>query len=435
MEKIYIEDNNNNKQSKFRQIFNSQLSNKLSVAMILVAFASFLAMGFSGVGESYAIVVKDVPEKFKIKSIDTNNDRMLSQVVNSDGPATIQENGQDVEVDRMINSNNTQVFCLNSDKKFPTNSTGIEYTKAGVVDSGVTYILRNSYPEDLSLVTGFTAQGNKDVGTWVTQIATWDYLTTNKLGYENSKYERLAPYFRLANLIYTQNSSPNGYKSYTGSDFSKNFYSSYVANLVTNANKYKGVVNKLNVNREDNNISVEDDKYYRTSFITVEGGNLVFTDGSTDENSTGKKSDKYNGFHLEFDEKNVPSGIQVIGEDGKEISKDVYTTKMSTNKFYIRVPISSLKEDNKNLSVNIVGDYMENQGIIYTPSDSNAQSVVLLAYVNQKRDLDLNIDLTYTPDVPDTGMSSAQSIYFIGLVILLCGIGIIYANTKEKQEQ
>ena len=39
-----LEDNNNNKQSKFRQIFNSQLSNKLSVAMILVAFASFLAM-------------------------------------------------------------------------------------------------------------------------------------------------------------------------------------------------------------------------------------------------------------------------------------------------------------------------------------------------------------------------------------------------------
>ncbi len=435
MEKIYIEDNNNNKQSKFRQIFNSQLSNKLSVAMILVAFASFLAMGFSGVGESYAIVVKDVPEKFTIKSIDTDNDRMLSQVVNSDGPATIQENGQNVAVDRMINSNNTQVFCLNSDKKFPTSSTSIEYTKAGIVDSGVTYILRNSYPEDLSLVTGFTAQGNKDVGTWVTQIATWDYLTTNKLGYDNSKYERLAPYFRLANLIYTQKSSPNGYKSYTGSDFSKNFYSSYVANLVTNANKYKGVVNKLNVNREDNNISVEDDKYYRTSFITVEGGNLVFTDGSTDENSTGKKSDKYNGFHLEFDEKNVPSGIQFIGEDGKEISKDVYTTKMPTTKFYIRVPISSLKEGNKNLSVKIVGDYMENQGIIYTPSDSTAQSVVLLAYVNQKHPLNLNIDLTYTPDVPDTGMSSAQSIYFIGLVILLCGIGIIYANTKEKQEQ
>ena len=435
MEKIYIEDNNNNKQSKFRQIFNSQLSNKLSVAMILVAFASFLAMGFSGVGESYAIVVKDVPEKFTIKSIDTDNDRMLSQVVNSDGPATIQENGQNATVDRIINSNNTQVFCLNSDKKFPTSSTSIEYTKAGVVDSGVTYILRNSYPEDLSLVTGFTAQGNKDVGTWVTQIATWDYLTTNKLGYENSKYERLAPYFRLANLIYTQKSSPDGYKSYTGSDFSKNFYSSYVANLVTNANKYKGVVNKLNVNREDNNISVEDDKYYRTSFITVEGGNLVFTDGSTDENSTGKKSDKYNGFHLEFDEKNVPSGIQFIGEDGKEISKDVYTTKMPTTKFYIRVPISSLKEGNKNLSVKIVGDYMENQGIIYTPSDSTAQSVVLLAYVNQKHPLNLNIDLTYTPDVPDTGMSSAQSIYFIGLVILLCGIGIIYANTKEKQEQ
>ncbi len=442
MEKIYIEDNNNNKQSKFRQIFNSQLSNKLSVAMILVAFASFLAMGFSGVGESYAIVVKDVPNEFTIKTIDSDTDMFISAYLdpNSVDPESIMDsNNQNVYVDRMINSNDTQVFCLNSEKKFPT-SSGIVYKKStSTVDSGVTYILRNSYPEDLSLVTGFTAQGNKDVGTWVTQIATWDYLTTNNLGYENSKYASLSSKFKQANFIYTKKNNlttgQGGYKSYNSSDLSRTFYSSYVANLVTNANKYKGVVNKLNVNREDNNISVEDDKYYKTSFITVEGGNLVFTDDSTDENSTGKKSDKYNGFHLEFDEKKVPSGIQFIGEDGKEISKDVYTTKMPTTKFYIRVPISSLKEGNKNLSVNIVGDYMENQGIIYTPSDSTAQSVVLLAYVNQKHPLNLNIDLTYTPDVPDTGMSSAQSIYFIGLVILLCGIGIIYANTKEKQEQ
>ena len=31
---------------------------------------------------------------------------------------------------------------------------------------------------------------------------------------------------------------------------------------------------------------------------------------------------------------------------------------------------------------------------------------------------------------PDTGMSAAQTIYFIGLIVLLCGVGIVYANAK-----
>ena len=36
---------------------------------------------------------------------------------------------------------------------------------------------------------------------------------------------------------------------------------------------------------------------------------------------------------------------------------------------------------------------------------------------------------------PDTAMSSVQTIYFIGLVVLLCGIGIIYANAKPVEEK
>ena len=35
--------------------------------------------------------------------------------------------------------------------------------------------------------------------------------------------------------------------------------------------------------------------------------------------------------------------------------------------------------------------------------------------------------------VPDTGVSSAQTIYFVGLIVLLCGVGIVYANAKPVQ--
>ena len=33
----------------------------------------------------------------------------------------------------------------------------------------------------------------------------------------------------------------------------------------------------------------------------------------------------------------------------------------------------------------------------------------------------------------DTGMTTVQTIYFIGLIVLLCGVGIVYANAKPVQ--
>ena len=36
---------------------------------------------------------------------------------------------------------------------------------------------------------------------------------------------------------------------------------------------------------------------------------------------------------------------------------------------------------------------------------------------------------------PDTGMNTAQTIYFIGLIILLCGVGIVYANAKPVESK
>ena len=44
------------------------------------------------------------------------------------------------------------------------------------------------------------------------------------------------------------------------------------------------------------------------------------------------------------------------------------------------------------------------------------------------------VDVNYTPDVPDTGMTTAQTIYFIGLIILLSGVGIIYATAKPQEQ-
>ena len=62
MEKIYMENNQNNKkQSTFQQVFKSQLSKKLSVMMVLVSFFSFLLIGVTNV--SYAAVTPIHPDE------------------------------------------------------------------------------------------------------------------------------------------------------------------------------------------------------------------------------------------------------------------------------------------------------------------------------------------------------------------------------------
>ena len=55
--------------------------------------------------------------------------------------------------------------------------------------------------------------------------------------------------------------------------------------------------------------------------------------------------------------------------------------------------------------------------------------------INKQINKPLNIQLDYTPDVPDTGMGIAQTIYFMGLILLLSGVGIVYANAKPKTSE
>ena len=56
-------------------------------------------------------------------------------------------------------------------------------------------------------------------------------------------------------------------------------------------------------------------------------------------------------------------------------------------------------------------------------------------------DLENGYDATQKGDAfnivgsPDTGMNAAQTIYFIGLIVLLCGLGIVYANTKPVESK
>ncbi len=410
-----MENNNKNKKSKFMQVMQSKVTNTMSALMILVAFASFLAIGFNQ--ESYAIpdVDSTMGDSFTFKMGD-------SYVTNS-------TNGTAFYM-KLLNGNNgsgaVPVFCLEHTAQINDNVT---YTKDGenlISDYGLLYILANSYPNS-DIVNGNYKLSDcpAPVQYWVTQAATWLYLYESELkdngSVPTSSLNYLSPEQIAAIKGTTEiNNQSSGTTYYIGNQGDKvNFYNTFVAKLVENAMEVRTTPNKnIVINRANNDISVTDDgKYYQTSLISIDG--VVTTGGS------------FNGYELKL--KNAPEGTQIIGEDGNEIKGDALSNMSSNTKFYIRVPVNKISENNKVLNIAVNASFKTLDGYYYKAT--GLQTVTTVKTINSTISKPLDIDLTYTPDVPDTSMSTTQSIYFIGLVILLCGIGIIYANAKPRKSE
>ena len=72
---------------------------------------------------------------------------------------------------------------------------------------------------------------------------------------------------------------------------------------------------------------------------------------------------------------------------------------------------------------------------IYTISDGIIRFGFNIDTVTNNKDVGSEFTIDYTPDIPDTGISAAQTVYFIGLIVLLSGVGIIYANVKPTEQK
>ena len=84
------------------------------------------------------------------------------------------------------------------------------------------------------------------------------------------------------------------------------------------------------------------------------------------------------------------------------------------------------------VNISVTGNFEKYTGFYYS-GGSNCQQVTTVENVVDHPNTGADFAIA-----PDTSMSSAQTIYFIGLVVLLCGVGIIYANAKpsaQKQAQ
>lgn len=412
MEKIYMNNNQNKEKSTFQQIFKSQLSKKLSIVMVLVSFFSFLMIGVTNV--SYAAVTP-IPEDEGLG--DSFTTAAVGTEVFGRGTATF-------PVFMYSTTNGYPIFCLERDIAFVA---GTELTKEEepITDSGLLYIMANTFPH--KYFKDASDQNFPDeVQTWLTQATIWQYLyetgVENNTGTDSSNTSTNIAAIQTVTSIewlnedHTATEGTCYVKGCDADDISTaTFYETKIAPLVAKAKQADVSANgTLTMSIANQEISVTDDeKYYQTSLVTV----------------SGPERDNFVNESLSVTIDSAPDGtILVDPKNGQEIENATGVTS-----FYVRIPVDSVTEENKVVRLSATGTFRGYNGYEYKAD--GAQTVSSVFTTDVPNTTGLEIPINYTPEVPDTGMNLAQSIYFIGLVVLLCGVGIIYANAKPKAKQ
>ena len=402
MEKIYMDNNQKNQknkqQSTFQQIFKTQLSKKLSIAMVLVSFFSFLIIGVGNV--SYAAPIDEIEDSGLGDSFVTNEPS--GEALGEGGSAVFPV----LMYTTTVNGQTIPIFCLERNVDYiPTTLTKSEQ----ITDQGLLYVMANTYPHHY-FTTDSGTQFPDQVQTWITQVAIWDYLyqtgAENNVGGEDS----------IANMRATTSISWDGELSGwsvdgKGVSSTTTFYSKYIEPVVTAAMNATAANGTMTMSIESEDLSLTaDEKYYQSALVTV---------SNTDP-------DHLQSFNVEIT--SAPEGTILVDANGQQIEN---TTGLE--QFYVRIPVDNVTEENKVVRLSATGTFRGYDGYYYRAEGAQTVSTVFTTDVPNTTGLELPI--AYEPAVPDTSMSVAQSVYFIGLVVLLCGIGIIYANTKPKAKQ
>ncbi len=399
MEKIYME--NNKKQSTFQQVVKSQLSKKLSAFMVLVSFFSFLLIGVNNV--SYAAVAP-IPEDTGLGD---------SFVTSAPGTEVVSNSGFPI----MMYSTTTgiPIFCLERDVEYKGGTTMTKGER--ITDQGLLYVMAHTFPHE-KFKDSNGKEFPEEVQTWLTQATIWQYL------YETGAENNMVGSGNVANIDNIKTAVSLSWEGNVlgcrmdgcdaGASSQETFYDARIAPIVANAKQADVTTNgtiDISISNQEMSIT-SDEKYYQTALVTI------------------TKSDPANfvSNSLKVEIQSAPDGTILIDENGQEIQD--YN---NIEKFYVRIPVQSVTEENKSVLLHVEGTYRGYDGYKYTAVGAQTVSTVFTTDVKTFDDLDIPIN--YTPEVPNTSMSIAQSVYFIGLIVLLCGVGIIYANAKPRQNQ
>lgn len=408
MEKIYIENNKQNNKNF--------LQSKSVVGTFALAIIAVVAIVIVGLNQtSYAIpeVTNPLPDTFTTATPG-------EEVISNTGFAVFPYK----------TTTGVTVFCMERDIDFVENKVftneDANKNKYKITDYGLLYLLANISPNQAfkdSNGNSFNAEINDAIQTWVSQVAIWVYLheinaENNSLDDDTMEQIKNAQVIRTETVQFGYKVDGTEYNPVNNgiTDDDATFYETYIEPLVEEAIANRNTPNKiLKINSSTNISLTSDDKYYQTSQISV----------------TATPSANFNGYSVEL--KSAPEGSFIVDENGNKISDDQLSNMASTDKFYVRVPVNKVNENNKKIEISVTGSFTTLEGYYYKAA--GAQTIATVQTVTNNVQTGVEIPLNYTPKVPDTGLSTAQTVYFIGLIVLLSGIGIIYANVKPSESK
>ena len=396
MEKIYMHDNQKQKVRRARK----RCSSVTAVLVAIVAVAALIAVGFGQI--SFAIPEEGVTLGNEFISAEPDVATMIYGETSKFG------------VNSLLTDKGQHVYCIERDITY---KGGLKYVKnKRVLDSGLLYVLSNLYPNK-KIMDGDT-ELPVGVQVWLSQSAVWIYAVIN--GYKNNDEMTQEVVESILNETQLYDKAGTTVAKLSDDDIAKGYKSLYhkygVLQLLIDADDLgNGPSNSLDVKKKSEGVSMTSDgKFYQTDFVDVVGTVLSESIGT------------FNGFELKIN--NAPEGTIVVDKDGNEI-KDVTNLAPGT-KFAFRMPVDNVKEDNKKLEVNVLGSFDSYVADIYVATDS--QTVTSVSKVNNNLSAPLDIDLNYTPTVPDTALDNSATLYIIGLILLLSGLGIFYTSAKKN---
>ena len=406
----------------------SKFSVVLSYMVAVFAILSLIAAGFSQISYAAPTTVDDTITFYQA----TKNGELIYMTPYVDDTHTFVVPYYLGNNPVYGSSDSIRIFCLEHNSPIPQNADNEVYSKSETVnDAGVMYILNKSrvlggsgiVPQTLiDQIVAQPAYASDDhavmadiIETYATQAALWVYMHDNYL----STSER----FSLEGNGKTDAENYEVIKNAGGIDttiagmsaiVTGNLYQIAIQPTVNEANNATNVAS-VTISRTDKSVSkVGDDGFYQTSAITV----------------SGTPTDKFVSFDVEV------SGIDgAFVVDGKGTTKTHFdlspeNADRDEAKFYIRIPVDKVV-DTSTLkgTAKVTGQFSGVGAQVY--GSATYQRVVQLG--GPAEDYDTTpIDFAATPP---TGMSKAQTIYFIGLIVLLCGVGIVYANAKPAQSE
>ena len=394
MEKIYTQ-GQGQKQKQQQMNFSVILSFTLAILSIFT-IGTFAIVNNQGSGVSYAA---PVPDSFKLTIPDTNGTENLAGITSYTAAGDEAINVPMYYANTVGDANH--VFCIELNQDW---EDGSQYAKTDLADdAGLMYIMNNSYASGVP-ITG----GQKEVEIWATQAAIWLYKAErypNEAKYKFGDGSETEGTTKMKMKSAITNASkfilrggPNSGDSITATDESQK-----VINLVNKALQAEAISMKVSA-ANDQMKQTSDGKYYQTALITVAG---------TPANSLQSYDVTISGV----------DGVKLVDENGAEMA---HTNIAAGKKFYLRIPASSVNGQAKTLKVGVNGNF---KAYSYYTS-AGKQTVIGPGNLVKPGGIDFEITGS-----PDTGMNAAQTIYFIGLIVLLCGVGIVYANAKPVESK